>query len=166
MKTAVAAMMLAALLAVPAKALADCGDPGQDPCTGPVPTIDQVAAIMAELTDPNKPSAAKTDIVAPGFTPDEAGTIDDHLNRMNAHGDRLPLDIAVTNIQPAPDHLAGATIETNGPGPIYTQTAPNPIVLVDQNGHWLITHDSATRILDKFWNHANRRYVPYVPFVP
>jgi hypothetical protein len=153
----------AALIASPATAYADCGDPGQDPCTGPVPTVDQVAAIMAELTDPTKPAADKTDIVSPGFTPDEAGTIDDHLNRMNAHEGRLPLDIAVTNIQPAPDNLAGATVETNGPGPIYTQTAPRPIVLVDQHGHWLITHDSATQILDTFWRHANRRYVPFVP---
>ena len=153
--------MAAALIASPATAYADCGDPGQDPCTGPVPTVDQVAAIMAELTDPNKPAADKTDIVSPGFTPDEAGTIDDHLNRMDAHGGRLPLDIAVTNIQPAPENLAGATIETNGPGPIYTQTAPRPIVLVDQRGHWLITHDSATQILDTFWRHANRHvFVP------
>jgi hypothetical protein len=151
----------AALIASPATAYADCGDPGQDPCTGPVPTVDQVAAIMAELTDPTKPAADKTDIVSPGLTPDEAGTIDDHLNRMDAHGNRLPLDIAVTNIQPAPENLAGATIETNGPGPIYTQTAPRPIVLVDQHGHWLITHDSATYILDTFWRHANRHvFVP------
>jgi hypothetical protein len=162
----VATAMAAALIASPATAYADCGDPGQDPCTGLVPTVDQVAAIMAELTDPNIPAANKINIVTPGFTPDEAATIDDHLSRMNAHGNRLPLDIAVTNIQPAPDNLAGATIETNGPGPIYTQTAPNPIVLVDQHDHWLITHDSATRILDKFWNHSNRRYVPVVPFVP
>lgn len=121
---------------------------------------------MQQLTDPDIPAANKGNIVSPGFTPDEAQTIDDHLNRMNAHGDRLPLDMAVTNIQPAPDNLAGATIETNGPGPIYTQTGPNPIVLVEQHGRWLITHDSATRMLDKFWNHANRRYVPVVPFVP
>ena len=55
MKSAAAAMILAASLSVPATAHADCGDPGQDPCTGPVPTVDQVVAIMAELTDPNRP---------------------------------------------------------------------------------------------------------------
>ncbi len=47
-----------------------------------------------------------------------------------------------------------------------TQTGPTPSVLVDQHGHWLITHASATPMLDKFWRHANRRYVPVVPFVP
>lgn len=40
---------------------------------------------MAELTDPNKPAANKTDIVTPGFTPEEAQTIDDHLHRMDGH---------------------------------------------------------------------------------
>jgi hypothetical protein len=70
MKTAAAAMILAASLSAPATANADCGDPGPDPCTGPVPTVDQVVAIMAELTDPNKPAASKTDIVTPGFSPD------------------------------------------------------------------------------------------------
>jgi hypothetical protein len=62
----------------------DCGDPGQPPCTGPVPTTDQVVAVMAELTDPNKPAADKTDIVTPGFTPDEAQTIDDHCTEWTA----------------------------------------------------------------------------------
>ena len=78
--------MAAALLSAPATAYADCGDPGPNPCTGPVPTVDQVVAVMAELTDPNRPAASKTDIVTPGFAPDEAQTIDDHLNQMNADG--------------------------------------------------------------------------------
>ena len=37
--------MAAALIASPATAFADCGDPDQPPCTGPVPTVDQVVAI-------------------------------------------------------------------------------------------------------------------------
>jgi hypothetical protein len=63
MKSAAAAMIPAASLSVPATANADCGDPGQDPCTGPVPTVDQVVAIMAKLTDPSIPAANKSDIV-------------------------------------------------------------------------------------------------------
>src|ERR1700761_5812254 len=121
---AVATAVAAALIATPATASADdCGDPGQPPCTGPVPTTDQVVAIMAELTAPNKPAADKTDIVTPGFTPDEAGSIDDHLHRMD--GRELPLNFTVTDIEPAPANLAGATVQTWGwlrqwsqPGPI------------------------------------------------
>jgi hypothetical protein len=149
MKLAVAAMILAA--AITATAHADCGDPGQDPCAGPVPTVDQVVAIMAELTDPNRPAASKTDIVTPGFTEEEAGTIDDHLNQMRAKGRVLPLTYFVTNIQPAPNSLAGATLETQA-------THARPIVLVDQGGHWLITHDTAIEELDAFWKAANRSY--------
>jgi hypothetical protein len=99
------AMMAATLIASPATAYADCGDPGQDPCTGPVPTVDQVVAIMAELTDPNRPAASKTDIVTPGFAPEEAGTIDDHLHRTDAAG-LLPYVFVVTEPWPPWESLA------------------------------------------------------------
>jgi hypothetical protein len=152
MKTATAAVLAAALIASPAKASASCGDPGQDPCTGPVPTVDQVVAIFAELTDPDRAAASKTDIVTPGFSPDEAGTIDDRLNR--SRGPQLPLHFAVTNIQPAPNNFAGATLATVG-NPRQS-TWGRPIVLVDQGGHWLLTHDSATTELYWFWQAAAR----------
>jgi hypothetical protein len=138
--------MAAALIASPATAFADCGEDGQPACTGPVPTVDEVVAVMAGLTDPDIPAANKTNIVTPGFSPDEAGTIDDHLNRMRR---QLPINFVVTDIQPAPNNLAGATLETQS-------TNPRPIVLVDQGGHWLITHDSAMTELDVFWRAANR----------
>jgi len=83
-KLFVTPMLAAALIASPATAYADCGDPNQPPCNGPVPTVDQVVVVLAALTDPDILAANKTNIVTPGFTPDEVGTIDDHLNRMNA----------------------------------------------------------------------------------
>jgi hypothetical protein len=156
MKSAAAAMILAASLSVPATANADCGDPGQDLCTGPVPTVDQVVAVLAELTDPGIPAANKTNIVTPGFTPEEADSINDHLNQQNQRG-LLPLDFVVTDIQPAPDHLVGATLATTGG--YRHATNPKPIVLADEGGHWLITHDSAMAELDLFWYNATR-YVP------
>ena len=60
--------------------------PQSPPCTGPVPTVDEVVAVLAGLTDPDIPAANKTNIVTPGFSPDEAGTIDDHLTRMRVFG--------------------------------------------------------------------------------
>jgi hypothetical protein len=62
---------------------------------------------MAELTDPNRPAASKSGVVIPGLAPDEAGTIDDHLNSLNSRG-YLPYNFVVTDIQPAPDNFAGA----------------------------------------------------------
>jgi hypothetical protein len=138
--------LAAGLIASPATAHADCGDADQPPCTGPVPTVDQVVAVLAGMTDPDIPAANKSNIVTPGFSPDEAGTIDDHLNRMRR---QLPINFVVTDIQPAPNNLAGATLETR-------HTYARPIVLVDQGGHWLITHDSAMTELDAFWLAANR----------
>jgi hypothetical protein len=157
MKSVAAAMILAASLAAPATAHADCGDPDLPPCTGPVPTVDEVVGIMAQLTDPNVPAANKGNIVTPGFSPDEAGTIDDHLHRMD--GRTLPTNFVVTNIQPAPNNLAGATLETVGFP--RQHSSPHPIVLVDQGGHWLITHDSAVAEVDVIWRTAHR-YI-YVP---
>jgi hypothetical protein len=151
-KLSVATALAAALIGSPATAYADCGDPGQDPCTGPVPTVDQVVGIMQQLTDPNRPAANKGNIVTPGFTPDEAATIDDHLRRMNAVG-WLPLPFDVTNIQPAPNNLAGATVA------VPRSTPAGPIVLVDQGGHWLLTHHSAMSAMDAFWYNANWRPV-------
>jgi hypothetical protein len=154
MKITMAALLVAASLTVPATAHADCGDPGQDPCVDPVPTVDEVVGIMQQLTDPNIPAMSKGNIVMPGFTPDEAGTIDDHLHRMD--GRTLPLPYAVTNIQPAPNHFAGATVSTTGS--YHQNTPPGPIVLLQQNGHWLITHDTAMTALDAFWHNATRRH--------
>jgi hypothetical protein len=157
-KLSAIATAMAALIAAPVTAHADCGDPGQPPCTGPVLTVDQVVAIMAELTDPNKPAANKTDIVTPGFAPEEAQTIDDHLNQMNGRG-LLPLNFVVTDIEPAPADLAGATITSTGS--FHQRSAPGPTVLADQGGHWRITHDNAMTALDNFWYNANRpRPVP------
>jgi hypothetical protein len=135
--------MAATLIVAPATAYAD-----------PVPTTDEVVAIMAKLTDPGIPAANKTDIVTPGFAPDEAQTVNDHLNQMNADG-LLPLGFVVTNIQPAPDNFAGATVTSTGG--FHQRSAPGPIVLVDRDGHWLITNDTAMTALDNYWYNANRR---------
>jgi hypothetical protein len=141
-KPSAVATVTAALIAAPATAWAD-----------PVPTTDEVVAVLAELTDPGIPAANKTDIVTPGFAPDEAGTIDDHLNRMNApQFALLPPNFVVTDIQPAPNNFAGATVATTGG--YEHATHPRPIVLVNQGGHWLITHDTAMTELDALWNAA------------
>lgn len=146
-----AVMAATSVVVAAAPASADCGDPGQTPCSGAVPSADQIVAVMAELTDPDIPAANKGNIVTPGFSPDEAGTIDDHLNQMRAKGRVLPLTYFVTNVQLAPNNLAGATLETQA-------THARPIVLVDQGGHWLITRDTAIEELDAFWKAATRSY--------
>jgi hypothetical protein len=153
MKIVLAATLLTAALAVPATAYADCGDPGQDPCTGPVPTVDQVVGIMQQLTDPNIPAVSKGNVIAPPFTPEEAATLDHQLQVIE--GPALPLPFVVTDIQPAPNHFAGATVETRGN--MYQHTWPAPVVLIEQDGHWKITHDSAMSELQHFWLNGTRR---------
>lgn len=108
---------------------------------------------MAELTDPNIPAANKGDVVTPGFTPDEAESIDEHLHRMD--GRSLPLNFIVTNIQPAPDNFAGATVATNGWN-IHMYGPPGPIVLVADSGRWKLTHHSAMSALNAYWHNATR----------
>jgi hypothetical protein len=87
--------------------------------------------------------------VTPGFSPDEAGTVDDHLHRMDAFGGLLPPNFVVTDIQPAPGNFAGATVATSGG--YKHATHPRSIVLINQGGHWLITNDTAMTVLDAIW---------------
>lgn len=159
MKIAAAAMLLAASLAVPATAHADCGDPGQDPCTGPVPTVDQVVALLSELMDPNRPNADKNDVVTPDLTPESIGYLDTYLDgRLNAHGD-FPYDFVVTDIQPAPNNFAGATVATHANGHL-TSAKPWPIVLVNQSGRWRLTRKAAISLVSEVLNHYEFRPTP------
>jgi hypothetical protein len=137
----VATTVTAALIASPPTAYAEL-----------VPTPDEVVAVLAELTDPGIPAANKGDIVTPGFSPDEAESIDDHLNQTNAKG-LLPYNFVVTDIQPASANLAGATVTVTGS--YHQRSAPEPIVLVNHGGRWLITHDTAMTALQNFWHNAD-----------
>ena len=143
MKIAAAAMLLAvASVTAPAIARADCGEPDEPACTGPVPTVDQVVALLSELMDPNRPNEDKNDVVTPDLSPESIGYLDTYLDgRLNAHGD-FPYDFVVTDIQPAPNNFAGATVATHANGH-RTTTRPFPIVLVNQSGRWLLTRKSA-----------------------
>jgi hypothetical protein len=145
--------VVAGLIVAPAVANADCGDTGQSLCAGAVPIPDQVVAVMAELTDPNIPAVSKTNVVTPGFSPEEAANIDDHLNQMDTRYGVLPYTFVVTDIQPASAGLAGATVTTAGS--YHQRSAPEPIVLADRGGHWLITHDTAMTALNNFWHNAS-----------
>lgn len=159
MKTIVAAMLIAASLTVPATALADCGDPGQDPCTGPVPPVEQVVALLSKLMDPNTPNQDKHDVVTPDFSPESIGFLDKYLDgELNARGD-FPWDFTVTDIQPAPNNFAGATVATHANGhPSWTR--PWPIVLVNQNGRWLLTRKAAISLVSEVWNHYDIHVSP------
>jgi hypothetical protein len=144
MKIAVAALLLAASLAgitAPATAHAECGDPDQPACTGPVPTPDQVAAIMNELTNPDIPAANKTDIITPAFTDGQAQGFDGMLNSLRFWGGVIPRDFTVTDIQPAPNNMAGATVSHGQTWGDHPGSAP--IVLQYQDGHWMITEHTA-----------------------
>jgi hypothetical protein len=155
-KTVAAVVLLAASLAVPASARADCGDPGQDPCTGPAPTVDQVTALLTELTDPSVPAEDKHDVVTPDFQPNNFGWIDSAWNPLGPGF--FPLDFAVTDIRPAPNNFAGATVATHANGhPSWSN--PVPIVLVNQNGHWLFTLKSAMAYVGNVYRHYEIHHV-------
>jgi hypothetical protein len=159
------AMMAVALIAAPATvvtavpAYADCGDPGQPPCAGPVPSPDEVAGLLNQLTDPGTSDPAKAGLVAGGLSPEELSDIDDHVNWLDAH-DFLPLDFIVTDIQPAPNNYAGATVRV--PHQHQTMgTYPEPIALVEQGGHWLLDHDTTMTFLGKLWYYTSHyRFQP------
>jgi hypothetical protein len=146
MKIVTAALLLAASLAVPVTAQADCGQDGQPACTGPVPTVDQVTDIMDRLTDPNVPSIDKGDIVTPPFDDHQARIFDICLNYLSTKR-IVPVNFTVTDIEPAPNKMAGATV--SNPPSWNEHSGTGPVVLVYQDGHWMITHESAVNRVDQ-----------------
>ena len=110
--------------------------------------MDQVAAIMDRLTDPNVPAPDKSDIVTPAFTDDELHKVD-CMNQRHPGG---PLDRHRHPI--CAQQLRGGY---RGQTPGWRVPRPDPIVLVDQNGHWMITHRSAYYLLTYFYIQANQR---------
>jgi hypothetical protein len=155
MKTVVAATLLAASLAVPATARADCGQDGQPACSGPVPTVDLVTAIVNEVADPNIPAANKNDVVTPPFNDDQAQKFDTMLYFMRIEGE-LPIGFTVTDIQPAPNNTAGATV--SNPPTWVENEGTAPVVLVLQNGRWMITHQTAVGRMAQLYNDKKKRH--------
>lgn len=141
---AAAALLAAASLAVPATAHADN-----------VPTVDEVTAMMNEVADPNIPAVNKNDIVTPPFDDDQAPKFDNFLNVMRSAG-VLPISFTATDIQPAPNNTAGATVETPPTWRMKPGTAP--IVLVLQNGRWMITHQTAVNRVTHLYNDKKKRH--------
>lgn len=166
---------LSTSLGVPAGAAPDCGaapgiavcdaptPPGPVASDGSVPAPGEVADLLARLTDPNVPYQEKADIITPALTPEEGSEIDAHLGRMSSHG-YLPLNFDVTDIQPAPDRLAGSTVGVTGPRWLIPKSGP--VVLVDQSGRWAITHDSAMQVMQTLWRAAHGGGGPDAPYFP
>jgi hypothetical protein len=140
------ATLAVALFASPATAYADCDQDGQPACTGPRPTVDQVMDIMNRLTDPNIPSIEKADIVTPPFDDHQAHRLDVVLDYLRTKR-IVPISFTVTDIQPAPNNFAGATV--SNPPSWNEHSGTGPVVLVLQNGHWFITHESAIDRVDQ-----------------
>jgi hypothetical protein len=95
---------------------------------------------MDELTDPNIPAANKGDIVTPAFDDDLAQHFDHMLNGLRSDG-VLPVNFSVTDIEPAPNNTAGATV--SNPRTWHERGGTAPIVLVYQGGRWMITRHTA-----------------------
>jgi hypothetical protein len=131
------ATLTMALFVSPATAYADCSDDGQPACTGPVPTVDQVMDLMNEVADPNIPAVNKNDVVTPPFDDDQAQRYDELMGMLRSDGS-LPASFTVSDIQSAPNNFAGATV--SNPPTWHQKGGATPVVLVLQNGRWMITH--------------------------
>jgi hypothetical protein len=140
MKIVTAALLLAASLAAPVTAQADCGQDDQPACNGFVPTVDQVMAMLGELADPNIPAMGKNDIVTPPFNDDQAQKFDTMMGLLRLES-IVPVNWTVTDIDPAPNNTAGATV--SNPPAWHERGGTGPIELVLQNGRWMITHQTA-----------------------
>lgn len=132
-------------------------DPGPPP-GAPVPTAEQVTAILNQLTDPAIPDADKATLVEGGLSPDEMSQNDQGLAKLDRHH-ALPFAFTVTDVQPAINNLAGVTAALTGP----RQPVPviRPLVLVDHDGTWQLTHDSYDPTLVNMVRHVIHRVGPH-----
>lgn len=153
-RPAVGTAILAATLAYAPGAHADPEPPGG----APAPTAEQVAAILNQLTDPEAPDTVKAKLVEGGLSPDEMSQNDQGLAKLVRHH-ALPFAFNVTDVQPTINNLAGVTAALTGP----RQPVPviQPLVLVDHDGTWQLTHDSYDPTFVNMVRHVIRRVGPH-----
>lgn len=147
------AATVAVVTAAPASA--DCGDPGQTPCAGPVPSPDEVAGILNQLTDPDTPDPAKSALVDGGLSSKKLAELDQRADKLDQCG-YIPMKFVVTDIEPAPNNYAGASVSVPSPS-IW----PMPLVLVERDGQWLVTRDTLLKILDALWSESGLGWVTF-----
>jgi hypothetical protein len=110
-----------------------------------VPTADQIVGVLNGLADPGVPFAAKSYLVEGGIGRIEARTADALMKNAIARG-QIPLNFAVSAINPTGPGTASATITATGPSmPPTTQT----VSFVDQGG-WKLSRTSASSVLAIF----------------
>lgn len=130
----------------------------EPPPGAPVPTAEQVAAILNQLTDPNVADTDKAKLVDGGLSPDELGQNDQGLAKLVRHH-ALPFTFTVTDIRPAINGLAGVTAALTGPREPFPVI--RPLVLVDHDGTWQLTHDSYEPTFANMVRHVIHRVGPH-----
>ncbi|WP_156688114.1 hypothetical protein [Mycobacterium sp. Marseille-P9652] len=117
----------------------------QNPPPAPaLPSPDQLSSLCNQATDPGVSYTTKTNLVQNGITPDE-GHLADHDLRKAYRDGKFPETFAVTNIQPAGPNAAQADVAISGPkfaGPVSKH-----LMFVNQDGNWILQHDSAIALL-------------------
>jgi len=68
----------------------------------------------------------------------------------------LPISFTVTDIQPAPNNTEGATV--SNPPTWEENEGTAPVVLVLQNGRWMITHETAVGRMAHLYNDKKKRH--------
>lgn len=115
-----------------------------DPAPAPnLPTADQLAGLLTNLSDAGVSYKTKDGLVQGGIGSGEGHVMDHELRKAYRNGE-LPLSFTVTNIAPAGPNMASADVAVSGP------KLPAPVVknltFVDQGG-WVLSSNSATALV-------------------
>ncbi|HZE18453.1 MAG TPA: hypothetical protein VE197_23660 [Mycobacterium sp.] len=117
--------------------------PNQPPAPN-LPTADQLSGICNSVTDPGVSYTTKTNLVQGGISPDEGHTADHDLRKAYRDG-KFPLSFNVSNIQPAGPDAVTADVATSGPK--LAAPVTQNLTFVNQDGNWIMRHDSAMALL-------------------
>ncbi|HEU4360691.1 MAG TPA: hypothetical protein VFR27_04185 [Mycobacterium sp.] len=112
-----------------------------------LPTAEQLTDLLNRLSDPGVSYTTKENLVEGGIAPSEGHGLDHELRKAYRAG-QLPLQFDVTNIQPVGPNTAAADVAISGPK--MQPPVSKPLTFVDQDGNWVLSHDSAVALLQAF----------------
>ncbi|MEO8816154.1 MAG: hypothetical protein ABI307_15110 [Mycobacterium sp.] len=117
--------------------------PAPAPEAAPLPTTEDVGAMLTKLSDAGISYKEKSNLVENGIEPQEGHGLDHELRQAYRAGE-LPYNFDVLNVVPTTPGQALANVTITGPKMPAPQTVP--LKLVDQ-GSWVLSHDSAVELM-------------------
>lgn len=109
-----------------------------------LPTAEQLSSLCDQVTNPGVSYTTKQNLVQGGIPPNEGHEADHRLRQAYRNGN-FPEQFNVTNIQQAGPNV---TADVTTTGPKLAAPVTQNYTFANQDGNWVIAHDSAQALLE------------------